>query len=614
MAPLCCALPLLATSLGVGLPPTSPQTHDGSQKKVLVFHLMRKDDAAVLINERTYQKVLTEGLAGQVDYYSEYVDLARFDGTEYQTAFRDFLKERYKKSDFDVIIATADLRNFLARYGADVFPNTPVVFAMSEDTFDNNATPSNFAGIVYDTNLRGTLEIIRSLQPGVRRVFVITGASKAVDQWHEARARKQFKDYDGFEFTYLSGLPMNELKGRISRLAPDSVVYFVMMAEDGAGQRFATADALDQIVASSSVPVYTWHDSFLGHGVIGGKLASSEKVATRTAELALRILRGERPEAIPLTKADTSLLAFDWRQLQRWKLDEDRLPPQSIIRFKELSFWQSYRWEIFGVISLCILEAVLISALLVQRAHRKRVQEGLSRSERALRDSHSRIRDLAGRLIEAQDQERQHIAREMHDDLVQQVAVIGVGLSTLKRRLAADDVAARDRILLLQEQVNRLNEWIRRLSHELHSSTLHHLGLVAALRDYCREFTDAHGVAVNLDIPDVFEPIEENLSVCIFRIVQEALHNIAKHADTQTAEVKLTRENNELSLAVRDRGVGFDPKRTVAGHGLGLISMKERVKLFNGTFEVNTSPGAGTEVSVRIPLQKNHEKSAGVAG
>jgi two-component system sensor histidine kinase UhpB len=289
--------------------------------------------------------------------------------------------------------------------------------------------------------------------------------------------------------------------------------------------------------------------------------------------------------------------------------------PPGGVDFIEPSFWQSYRWAIIGVISLCIVEAILIARLLVQRSYRTRVQEGFRESERALRESHSQIKDLAGQLIEAQDRERQHIAREIHDDLTQRVAVIGVGLSALKRRFPETDVAVRQRILLLQEEIDGLVEWIRRLSHELHSPTLHHFGLVAALKNYCQGFTSQHGIVVNLNIADAAEPIEANASLCVYRVVQEALHNIAKHAHVQDAEVKLTREHDGLSLTILDHGAGFDPKiAAVPGHGLGLISMGERVKLLNGAFQINTAPGTGTEIRVWIPLRNNHAKSASVAG
>jgi len=364
------------------------QAGNGAQKKVLVLHLMGRNDTSTLAHERIYQKVLGDGLAGQIDYYSEYIDLARFGGEDYQNAIRDFLKQRYKGISFDLIIATTfDLRNFLAREGAAIFPNTPVVFAASSDVEDGSAVPAGSTGIVYETNLRDTLDIIRRLQPAVRRVFVVTGASEAVDKWHEARARHQLADYSHeLEIVFWSGLTIEDLRRRISNLTPDSVVYFVMMVEDGAGRRFALTDALDQIAAVSSVPIYTWHDGYLGHGVVGGKLASSENVARHTAQLALRILRGEDVRTIPVNRTDTGRLAFDWRELQRWNLPEDRLPEHAEILHKQASFWQRNSGRIIGVIAVLAVQSALITALLIERQRRRKANIGLQQSEERYRN------------------------------------------------------------------------------------------------------------------------------------------------------------------------------------------------------------------------------------
>ena len=364
------------------------QAGNGAQKKVLVLHLMRRNDTSTLAHERIYQKVLGEGLAGQIDYYSEYIDLARFGGENYQNAIRDFLKQRYKGISFDLIIATTlDLRNFLAREGATIFPNTPVVFAASSDVEDASTAPAGFTGIVYETNLRDTLDIIRRLQPAVRRVFVVTGASEAVDKWHEARARHQLANYSQeLEIVFWSGLTIEDLRRRISNLTPDSVVYFVMMVEDGAGRRFALPDALDQIAAVSSVPIYTWYDGYLGHGVVGGKLASSENVARHTAQLALRILRGEDVRTIPVNRTDTGRLAFDWQELQRWNLPEDRLPEHAEILNKQASFWQRNRGRIIGVIAVLAVQSALITALLIERQRRRKANIGLQQGEERYRN------------------------------------------------------------------------------------------------------------------------------------------------------------------------------------------------------------------------------------
>src|SRR5215468_10174822 len=131
------ALLVLAALLSAALFPLHAQVNSVAQKKVLVLHLMRRNDTSTLANERTYQRVLTDGLAGRLDYYSEYVDLARFGADDYQSALRDFLKQKYKGTDFNLILAaTGDLRNFLTRYGAELFPKTPVVFSAGDDPND----------------------------------------------------------------------------------------------------------------------------------------------------------------------------------------------------------------------------------------------------------------------------------------------------------------------------------------------------------------------------------------------------------------------------------------------------------------------------------------------
>ncbi len=390
----------LATQVAAEVPPIVAQVNNGAQKKVLILHLMRRNDASTLANDRIYQKVLTDGLAGQLDYYSEYIDLPRFDGDDYQRTLRDLLKQKYKGTDFDLIIATTeDMKSFLLRFGRELFGNTPVVFSRSDDRIDTANVPPNFTGVVYKTDLRGTLDVIRRVQPAVGRVFVVTGASETVDLWHEARARKQFKDYAGLEITYWSGLTLEELKRRISKLTPDSVVYFVMMVEDGSGERFAQTGALDQIAAASSVPIYTWYDGFLGHGVVGGKLASSERVASRTAQLALRVLRGEPVESIPYVNADTSRLAFDWGELQRWKLSENSLPADAELLFREQTFWQRYKHPILAVIAVLSIQSALITALLVERRRRRKANNSFKESEARYRNVVESQTDLICRFL-----------------------------------------------------------------------------------------------------------------------------------------------------------------------------------------------------------------------
>jgi PAS domain S-box-containing protein len=232
---------------------------------------------------------------------------------------------------------------------------------------------------------------------------------------------------------------------------------------------------------------------------------------------------------------------------------------------------------------------------------RKCAEEALLVSEEALRESYERIEYLAGRLIVAQEEERKYIARELHDDLNQQVAALALGLGKLERQLRNADAPIRNQLEKLEDRVTRLSEQIRRLSHELHSSTLEHVGISAALRLYCAEFAEMQGIPVNLRIEGNIEPLQTDSALCLYRVAQESLRNIVKHSGARAAEIVMTGRSDSIELRITDEGRGFDPDRVKERQGLGLVSIEERVKLLRGSFEVNSKPGMGTELRVIIP-------------
>jgi signal transduction histidine kinase len=247
--------------------------------------------------------------------------------------------------------------------------------------------------------------------------------------------------------------------------------------------------------------------------------------------------------------------------------------------------------RVVNVINILIVTVVAVGLL----AHN--LKGSVFRSREAERG----IRALSARLITAQEEERARLARELHDDLSQQIAAMSIGMGILKSQIPQQQVDARAQCDRIQQKLVNVAENIRRLSHELHPAVLEHSGLASALRTYCSEFGLLTGVRVSLQAHGSFEDVPIPVALCIYRITQEALQNVAKHANVGAAEVELGRSDGVLYLSVSDRGAGIEPSRAAPLVGLGLVSIKERTRLVNGAVEIQSKPNQGTTVRVRIP-------------
>jgi len=208
--------------------------------------------------------------------------------------------------------------------------------------------------------------------------------------------------------------------------------------------------------------------------------------------------------------------------------------------------------------------------------------------------------NVSRKLIEAQEQERTRIGRELHDDIGQRLALVAVELQQL-RKDALVFPRLRSRLGELQKKVSRIAADTQSLSHELHSARLQYLGIAAAIRGFCREFGEQQKVKIDLKINDLPAPLSAEISLCLFRVLQEALHNSAKHSEARRFEVRLWGAADEIRLTVKDSGKGFDRETAKTSQGIGLISMEERLKLVNGTLSIESQPGRGTTIEARVP-------------
>jgi two-component system, NarL family, sensor kinase len=256
------------------------------------------------------------------------------------------------------------------------------------------------------------------------------------------------------------------------------------------------------------------------------------------------------------------------------------------------------RWPDEMIPRLRLLADVFAGALARQRA------------ERTAHESSEHIRDLAGRLMTSQEEERRRIARELHDGVNQELAALSIALSTLEAGLPAETAPdRRQEIARLQGRTVEMAETIRHLTRELHPGILQYAGLAAALRTHCQEFERDRGLTVRLQADDDLGTVPADVALCLYRVTQEALQNVARHAQASLVRVVVTRDGTDLVLTIRDDGRGFDLAQR-RGQGLGLISLDERVRLAGGRFTIDTERGRGTEIRVVVPTLWPFESSA----
>ena len=221
-------------------------------------------------------------------------------------------------------------------------------------------------------------------------------------------------------------------------------------------------------------------------------------------------------------------------------------------------------------------------------------------SERKLAEE--ALSSVSRKLIEAQENERARIARELHDDIGQQLALLSVTLEQTKLIAVNSDKLMRNGLDELRKQILTIASAVHTMSHELHSSTLRYLDLGSAMRGFCAELSRQKKVEITFFHKDVPANVSQDISLCLFRVLQEALHNAVKHSDSDQFNVGLRGISGVIDLTVSDAGVGFDPETAMKGRGLGLSSMRERMKLVDGELSIESQPNRGTTIHARVPV------------
>lgn len=258
--------------------------------------------------------------------------------------------------------------------------------------------------------------------------------------------------------------------------------------------------------------------------------------------------------------------------------------------------------DLVAIGAVVLLEAALLAYLLIERRKRRRAQQALELDIAERKKAEAALIDLSRNLINAREEEQSRIARELHDDFNQRLAVLAIRLKTTSMLVTRDPAGASQRMDELCEEAGDIAGDLHKLSHNLHSSVLYSLGLVDGIQSLCTEFAEQHGIEVEFTAHDVPRDLARESSLCLFRIAQEGLRNVKKHSGASNAYIDLRGNEKEIVLSVLDWGRGFDDQDSSFKAGLGLRSMKERMRTVRGTIQIQSRRSSGTKITARMPL------------
>ncbi len=359
-------------------------------KAVLVLYSEDKAHPAHELTDQGIRAAFRSNKLIDVHLYTDYLDVSRFSGPSHARTLADYLHRKYAGSKIDAIIAVYPAAvDLLLGEARSALPGVPIVACdMTRpyaESLNNSPSRSLVTGVVMGDNIAGVLDAAFRMRPGIKRVALIAGTGP--DDQHSGQVfRNGLKTYARkLELIDLTNLPMEDILRRVRSLPPDTIVLYSSIFRDGAGKSFVPREALSLISQAANVPVFGLYDTYLGYGIVGGRLVSFEQQGKEAAALVLRILGGEPPASIPFTGEEAYVSLYDWRELKRWNISETTVAPESEIRYRQPSLWEEHKREIAGAVVLVMVETALIFGLVTNLLRRRKAERSLIESEERVR-------------------------------------------------------------------------------------------------------------------------------------------------------------------------------------------------------------------------------------
>jgi signal transduction histidine kinase len=594
-------------------------------KRVLIVNSTGTNAPPFSTHSTAFQTTLTREMREGVDIAEISLDTVRDAHADMEGPFVEFLLARLKKWRPDLVVPIGSpAGRFVVRHRGHLFPAAPVIYTgmdrrtLPPDAFENNAT---FVGESFD--IAGLVEDILQLAPDTNHIAVVIGATPLERFWTTV-FQKEFEAFrDRVRFTWFNDLSFDEMLSRSATLPQRSFILLALLLRDASGVTHNQDDALQRLYAVANAPINGLYQNQLGLGLVGGRLYQAEAEGDESARVAIRVLRGEPASSFPPLIIGTQHPRYDWRELQRWKISEGRLPPGSVIEFRQPTVWQQYRWHILSAVTLVGAQAALIVTLLVQRRRRREAQVALGQAEGLARRRLGQLAHLDR--VAGMGQLASAFAHELNQPLT---AILANAQAA--NRLLADSPPDLDELRACVTDIvaddKRASEVIRRMRRLLKRNETVSLPLAVndlAVNTIRLVANDALLHAVGIEYrPAPALPLAYGDPVQIEQVLLNLLTNAitaASHGDASARKVVTVWTSEAptpyVELGVRDSGGGiadghldriFEPFFTTKpdGLGMGLTITRTIVEAHGGRLLVENDPRGGASFRVHLRTDK----------
>jgi signal transduction histidine kinase len=593
-------------------------------KRVLLVHSFGSAAPPFTVESTAFETELVGKMGDRVDLDEVSLDMARYHDREMQEAIVDYLRKRQAKWQPDLVVPIgAPASIFVATYRNRLFPGTPILYASADrrllppGAVEKNAA---YVGQVYE--IPGFLEDMLQIAPATKNIVVIVGATPLERLWRDV-FQKAAEPFAGrINFTYFSDLSFKQMQERVSTLPPDSYIFFLLLLRDAGGVTLNGDEALQRLHTVAHAPINSIFEHQLGLGIVGGRLYQSERVGKQAAQLAIRILRGEPASSFPPIMIERLPPRYDWRELQRWKIDEKLLPTGSTILFHTPTVWERYRAWIIGGISVFLLQALLITGLLANLVKRHRAERSLKQAEEEAHRHREQINRLSR--ISLLGEMTASLAHELNQPLSGIVSNASAGMRLIDRG-KEDPATLREILVDVEADGRRAHEIIQDVRNTIKKGdpTRHRINLnelVAKVAHIVRPDAVAYSCEIETSLDEDLPLIEVDpiqIQQVLVNLVSNAIDAMRQTPpDRRKVEISTAGNGeNEVRLSVRDHGTGiryevherlFDQFFTTKeqGLGMGLAIVRSIVESHGGKIQAENVADGGALFYFTLPVTK----------